>query len=182
MMNKSLLIVFLLIALSLSVNAQSYLGYVTATVNFRSEPNTSCEILGSLKRGNPLFLVSKDKLNGFYHALDIETNKEGYVHGNYVQIDKALPKNEQGIFTPTGRSSEYKPVVKIYNNTSKTLTLKLNDELYSFSSHQRRSLPLSPGSYAYRASAPGVLPDYGTESIQSNHEYEWEFYISTTYR
>lgn len=181
-MNRSFFIVLFLIVFSVSVKSQSYLGYVTTTVNFRSEANTSCQILRSLQRGNALFVISKDKVNGFYHVLDIETNKEGYVHGNYVQLDKALPKNEQGIFTPTGKTSEYKPVVKIYNNTSETLTLKLNDELYTFSPHQRRSLTLSPGSYSYRASAPGVLPDYGTESMQSNYEYEWEFYISTTYR
>ncbi|MFW5871985.1 MAG: SH3 domain-containing protein [bacterium] len=181
-MNKKIFIVFLLVFFSVSVKAQSYLGYVTTTVNFRSEPNTSCRILGSLQRGNALFIISKDKVNGFYHVLDIETNKEGYVHGNYVQIDKELPENEQGIFTPTGKISEYKPVVKIYNNTDKTLTLKLNDEIYTFSPHQRRSLTLSSGSYSFRASAPGVLPNYGTENIENNYEYEWEFYISTTYR
>jgi len=181
-MNKSFLLLLLLVITSISVQAQSYLGYVTTTVNFREQPNTNCQVLGSLQRGNALFVISKEKVNGFYHVLDIETNKEGYVHGNYVQIEKELPKNEQGIFTPTGKTSEYKPVVKIYNNTSKTLTLKLNDEVYTFSPHQSRSLTLSPGSYSYRASAPGVLPDYGSESMQSNYEYEWEFYISTTYR
>jgi hypothetical protein len=91
-----------------------------------------------------------------------------------------LPKNEDGIFTPVGKTSSTKPIIKIHNNTSLTLTLKLNDELYTFSPQQRRTLTLSSGSYSYRASAPGVLPDYGTEIMQSNYEYEWSFYISTS--
>ena len=181
-MKNIFLILFLLSGTILTSFAQSYLGYVTSTVNFRSEPNTNCKILGSLQRGEALFVISTEKINGFYQVLNIATNKEGYVHGNFVQLDKVLPKNDEGIFTPLGKSANYKPSIKIYNNTSLTLTLKLNDLTYSFTPHQRRSLTLSPGTYSYRASAPGVIPDYGTESMQSNYEYEWEFYISTTYR
>lgn len=177
-MKKHIFLSFLLIGVSLISNAQSYLGYVTKTVNFRTQPNTSCSVLNSLPRGTALFVISKEKVNGFYQVLNIETNKEGYVHSNFVQLDKMLPKNEKGIFTPIGKINSTNPLIKIHNNTSKALTLKLNDELYSFSPQQRRELTLSSGSYSYRASAPGVIPDYGTEVMQSNHEYEWSFYIS----
>lgn len=181
-MNKLFLIVIFLTAFVLSATAQSYLGYVTTTVNLRSEPNTNCQILASLQKGSALFVISKEKINEFYHVIDIGTNKEGYVHSNYVQLDKALPKNEQGVFIPKKRTSKYMSVVNIHNNTNETLTLRLNDELYTFSPHEWKSLTLSPGSYSYRASVPGVIPNYGTETIQSNYEYEWIFYISTIFR
>ncbi len=177
-MKRFLLTSILITVFIFTSNAQSYLGYITKTVNFRSEPNTNCIIINSLQRGTTLFIISRDKINGFYQVLNIETNREGYVHSNFVQLDKMLPKNEKGIFTPVGKINSTNPLIKIHNNTSKTLTLKLNDELYSFSPQQRRELTLSSGTYSYRASAPGVIPDYGTEIMQSNHEYEWSFYIS----
>jgi hypothetical protein len=161
-------------------NAQSYLGYVTKQVNFRTESNTNCEIISSLRRGTALFVISKDKINEFYQVLNIESNEEGFVHSSFVQIDKMLPKNEDGIFTPVGKTSSTKPIIKIHNNTSLTLKLKLNDDLYTFSPQERKTLTLTSGSYTYRASAPGVLPDYGTENMQSNYEYEWSFYVSTS--
>ncbi len=178
-MKKYILSLILFWSLVTFSNAQSYLGYVTKQVNFRTESNTSCKIISSLPRGTALFVISKDKINGFYQVLNIETNEEGFVHSNFVQLDKILPKNENGIFTPIGKTSSKKPIIKIHNNTNLTLTLKLNNDLYTFSPQERKTLTLSAGSYSYRASAPGVLPDYGTENMQSNYEYEWSFYVST---
>lgn len=174
-----LLTIFLFTIVTIS-NAQSYLGYVSKQVNFRTEANTNCTVISTLQRGTALFIISKEKINGFYQVLNIETNKEGFVHSNFVQLDRELPKNEDGIFTPVGKTSSSKPVIKIHNNTSLTLTLKLNSDLYTFSPQERKTLTLTSGSYTYRASAPGVLPDYGTENMQSNYEYEWSFYVSTS--
>ena len=179
-MKKYILSLILLLSLVTFSNAQSYLGYVTKQVNFRTEANTNCKIISSLQRGTALFVISKDQINGFYQVLNIETNEEGFVHSSFVQLDKMLPKNEEGIFTPVRQTNSEEPVIKIHNNTSLTLTLKLNDELYTFSPQQRKTLALSSGSYSYRASAPGVLPDYGTEVMQNNYEYEWSFYVSTS--
>lgn len=179
-MNKYILILILFLSLTALSNAQSYLGYVSKQVNFRTEANTNCTVISTLQRGTALFIISKEKINGFYQVLNIETNKEGFVHSNFVQLDRELPKNEDGIFTPVGKTSSSKPVIKIHNNTSLTLTLKLNSDLYTFSPQERKTLTLLSGSYTYRASAPGVLPDYGTENMQSNYEYEWSFYVSTS--
>jgi hypothetical protein len=179
-MKRFILTLFISLIFGFVSYAQSYLGYVNKTVNFRTEANTSCRVISSLQQGTALFVISKDKINGFYQVLDIETNKEGFVHSNFVKLDRMLPENEEGIFTPVGKTSSEKPIIKIYNNTSKTLTLKLNNEIYSFSPQERKTLTLSSGSYSYRASAPSVLPDYGTELMKSSYEYEWSFYISTT--
>lgn len=177
-MKKNILILFLLFTTFSA--AQSYLGYVTTQVNFRTESNTSCEIISSLPRGTALFVVSKERINGFYQVLDIKTNVEGFVHSSFVQLDEILPQNDDGIFTPVGKTNSSKPTIKIFNNTDLNLTLKLNDDYYIFSPQEKKTLTLSSGSYSYRASAPGVLPDYGIENMQSNYEYEWSFYISTS--
>ena len=70
--------------------------------------------------------------------------------------------------------------MKIFNNTSKTLTLKLNTELYHFSPYETKNINLYPGEYDFRASAPGVIPYIGTENLNSNQGYSWQFYITTT--
>ena len=98
-----------------------------------------------------------DRLSWFHLMfLNIETNKEGFVHSSFVHIEKPLPKNEDGIFTPVGKTSSSNPIVQIHNNTTLTLTLTLNSERYTFTPQERKTLNLSSGSYNYRASAPGV--------------------------
>ena len=179
-MKKYILSLILFLILVTFSNAQSYLGYVTKQVNLRTESNTNCGIISSLQAGTALFVFSEETINGFYQVLNIETNEEGFVHSSFVRLDKMLQKNEEGIFTPIGQTSSEKPIIKIHNNTNLMLTLKLNDELYTFSPQERKTLTLYSGSYSYRASAPGVIPDYGTENMQSNYEYEWSFYISTS--
>jgi len=178
-MTKNILLLTLFLSSINLSNAQSYLGYVKKQVNFRTEANTDCKVISSLQRGTALFVISKEKINGFYQVLNIETNQEGFVYSSFVKLDKLLPKNEKGIFTPTGKTDSKKPIIKIHNNTDLTLTLKLDDYSYTFSSQERKTLSLPSGSYSYRASAPGVIPDHGTENMKSNYQYEWSFYVST---
>jgi hypothetical protein len=55
----------------------------------------------------------------------------------------------------------------------------MNDDYYEFAPQEKSTLRLTPGPYKYRASAPGVLPDHGTEKIEKNTLYIWRFYIVT---
>lgn len=159
--------------------SQSYLGWVTKQANFRQGPGTDYGIISSLKPGTQIFIVSLQTENNFYNIIDIETDKEGYLHKSFVKLGEPVEKNESGMFTPSGRSAAYNPEIEIFNNTSLTLTLKLASETYTFSPRQRRTLTLRPGSYDYRASAPGVIPNIGTEYMESNMSYTWQFYIVT---
>lgn len=159
--------------------SQSYLGWITNQVNFRSQPDKSSEVISSLKAGTQIFIISSETENDFYNIIDINTNTEGYVHKSFVKLGDYVPKSNGGLFSPDGSSSSYNPEVSIYNNTSKTLTLKLNSEVYSFSPSERKTITISPGIYDYRASAPGVLPNIGSESLRSNTKYSWKFYIQT---
>jgi hypothetical protein len=53
----------------------------------------------------------------------------------------------------------------------------MNSITYSFSPNETKKISFSPGNYEYRASAPGVIPDIGSESLASNMLYSWKFYI-----
>lgn len=175
-MKKSILL-SITIAVSVTCFSQSYLGWITSKVNFREQPSTNASIIGSLNPGAQIFIVSLSTDNEFYNIIDIQTNTEGYVSKKYVNVGKQLKENEEGIFTPNGQSSSYSPELEIYNNTKLNLTLKLNSQTYTFNPREKRTLEISAGTITYRASAPGVIPDFGTETIESNQNYSWQFYI-----
>lgn len=162
--------------------SQSYLGRVTKQVNFREGAGTDYPVISSLKIGTQIFIVSLETENDFYNIIDIATDKEGYIHKSFVKVGQIIEKNEQGIFTPSGQTEKYNPEIEIYNNTKLTLTLKLNSETYSFVPQEKKTITLSPGSCNYRASAPNVIPNIGTEYMQSNQGYTWQFYIVTNRR
>jgi hypothetical protein len=161
---------------------QSYLGKITKQVNFRYGPSTESEILYSLKKDQDIFIVSLDTENEFYNIIDIKSNTEGYVHKSFVRIGNLVSKSKESVFTPSGKISNFNSEIKIFNDTSKSLTLKLNDEYFYFGPFETKNISLNPGEYDFRASAPGVIPYIGTEKLNSNQGYSWKFYIVISYR
>jgi hypothetical protein len=180
-MKKAILFFFLLFTY-LTGYGQSYLGEVTKQVNFREGAGTDYPIISSLKIRTLVFIVSLETENEFYNIIDIATDKEGYIHKSYVKVRKEIEKNEKGLFIPNGQTENYNSEIEIYNNTQKNLTLKLNSEIYSFTPKQRKTITLQPGTCNYRASAPNVIPKIGTEYMESNKGYTWQFYIVTKKR
>lgn len=161
---------------------QSYLGKTTKQVNFRSEPNTESKILSSLMKDQDVFIVSLVTENDFYNIIDIKTNTEGYVHKSFIRIGNLITKSKENVFQPSGKISNYNPEVEIFNDTNKSLTLKLNNEYFYFRPFETKNINLDPGEYDFRASAPGVIPYIGSEKLISNQGYSWKFYIVTSYR
>ena len=180
-MKKILLLIFF-ISISTTIQSQSYLGIITKQVNFRQGPSSGYNVISSLKPQTQIFIVSLETENDYYNIIDITTDKEGYVHKSFVKVGKVVSKSKESVFTPSGQTSNNNSEVKIFNNTSKTLTLKLNTELYYFSPKETKNINLNPGEYDFRASAPGVIPYIGTEDLNSNQGYSWEFFITTSRR
>jgi uncharacterized protein YgiM (DUF1202 family) len=172
-----LLLVFTNLTASLG---QSYLGWITKEVNFRQGPGPNYGVISSLQPGTQIFIVSLDSKNDFYNIIDIETDKEGFVNKSFVRVGEAVKLNDPGLFTPTGKSSSINPAIEIYNNTSTTLTLKMNSESFTFQPNETRKIIVQPGSCNYRASAPGVIPYIGTDYLSGNTDYSWQFYIVTS--
>lgn len=179
---KPLLCVVALLFIGFSSFAQSYLGTIIKQVNFREGAGIEYDVIGSIKQGSQIFIVSLETENDFYNIIDITTNKEGYVHKSFVKVGKRIKENDKAVFSSSGETTSYKPEVEVFNNTSLTLTLKLNSETYSFSPKQKRTLTIEPGSISYRASASGIIPVFGSQILQSNQGYTWQFYIVTRYK
>ena len=182
MIMKKILLLIFFILISTAIYSQSYLGTITKQVNFREGSSSDDNIISSLKPKTQIFIVSLETENDYYNVIDIATDREGYVHKSYVKVGKLVSKSNESVFTPNGQTSNYNSEVKIFNNTSKTLTLKLNAELYHFSPYETKNINLNPGEYDFRASAPGVIPYIGTENLNSNQGYSWQFYITTSRR
>ena len=175
-MKKKLLLLFFVL-FSNVIYCQSYLGIIIKQVNFREGSNSNDKIISSLKPQTQIFIISLETENNYYNIIDIASDREGYIHKSYVKVGKVVNKSNKSVFSPTGQLSNYESEVKIFNNTRKTLTLKMNTELYYFSPYETKNISLNPGEYDFRASAPGVIPYIGTENLNSNQGYSWQFYI-----
>jgi hypothetical protein len=162
--------------------SQSYLGTIIKQVNLRSDASSYSDIIKSLKPGSQVFISSLETENDYYNIIDIATDKEGFVKKSFVKVGKLISRSSESVFTPDGESSNLNPEVKVFNNTSKTLTLKMNSDLYYFEPHQTKNITLFPGEYDFRASAPGVIPYIGTENLNGNQSYSWQFFIRTRRR
>lgn len=171
------IILLLLIFTSNGIFGQSYLGSIIKQVNFREGPGSDYGIIKSLKPGTQIFITSLEIENDYYNIINIATNEEGYVHKSYVKVGRYVSKSSESFFTPNGETSSYESELKIFNNTRKTLTLKMNTESFYFSPYETKNISINPGEYDFRASAPGVIPYIGTEILKSNQGYSWQFYI-----
>lgn len=171
------IILLLLIFTSNGIFGQSYLGSIIKQVNFREGPGSDYGIIKSLKPGTQIFITSLEIENDYYNIINIATNEEGYVHKSYVKVGRYVSKSSESVFTPNGETSSYESELKIFNNTRKTLTLKMNTESFYFSPYETKNISINPGEYDFRASAPGVIPYIGTEILKSNQGYSWQFYI-----
>ncbi len=136
---------FLVFLMSNGLLSQSYLGTITKQVNFREGPGSDYSIISSLKPGTQIFIASLETDDDFYNVIAIKSNKEGYVHKNYVKVGRIVSRSTESVFTPDGETSTYESEIRIYNNTSRTLTLKMNADLYYFSPQETKNISIVPG-------------------------------------
>lgn len=179
---KKLYSLFLILILCSTAFGQSYLGTITKQVNFREGPGSDYGVLSSLRPQTQVFIISLHTENDYYNIINIDKDVEGYVHKSFVKVGKLISKSTESVFTPVGKTASSNAEVEVYNNTSKTLTLKMNTQLFSFGPQETKNINLYPGEYEFRASAPGVIPYLGTESLDGKQGYSWQFYISTSRR
>lgn len=178
-MKSIILLIILIFASSNLLFSQSYLGWANKQVNIRKGPGKEFPILNVLNQGDQLFIISSEAENDFINVIDIKTNIEGYVNKTFIKLGEEVPLNNKGFFTPNGESTSFNSEIEIFNNTNIELTLRLNSLVYYFKPKEKRNIILDPGDYNYRASAPGVIPSIGVETMQKNTAYTWQFYIVT---
>jgi tetratricopeptide (TPR) repeat protein len=189
-MKNTLFILFLLTTFNASAQdssgienskSTSYIGWITKKVNFRVGPSKDYRIIKSLERGNQIFIISDIPENSYYNIIDIESNMEGYVHKAFVEVGDKIEKSKGEMFTSKGTTNKYDTEIEIYNNTNKTLTLKLNKNRFKFSPQEKRTISMKPGDINYVASASNVIPLTGSKSFDEYSSWTWQFYIKPQY-
>jgi hypothetical protein len=179
---KKILFLFFFILISNEIQCQSYLGTITKQVNFREGSSSENTIISSLKPKTQIFIISLETENDYYNVIDIATDREGYVHKSFVNVGKLIEKGNGSFISASGNSANNNSEAKIFNNTSITMTLKLNETVYKFSPQETKNITMIPGEYNFRASAPGIIPKIGKKDFENNRIYTWQFYIVTRRR
>jgi hypothetical protein len=177
---KKITISLLVLVSSLSiVLGQSYLAVTTQKANLRDMPEKGSEVLDLLKANAQIFVYSSETTGGYYNVIDIETDQEGWVHSSLVKLVEEIQKSDVSPFSPEGRTSGTECLIEVTNNTSLSMTLKMNATYYYFDPRETKTLTFSPGAYTYVASAPSVIPYFGDDTLQSGYKYSWIFYVET---
>jgi hypothetical protein len=156
-------------------------GIVTsARANLREGPGTDYAAFLGIPKGDMVALLGGGDDSGWYETIHVKSNTEGFIHGSTISVyltqNPKPPMTIQGYYA--GGSGN--PAVDVNNDTSKVMTLKMNEIRYVFSPGETRTLTLAPGRYLFHASAPNVIPDFGDQDFQTGHKYKWRFYIVTT--
>jgi hypothetical protein len=112
--------------------AQSYVGVVTEASNLVSGPGIDTLVITVLAKGMILFVDSATEENNFYNVIDITSGTEGWIAKSLIKLMGELPENPKGkMFTPSGKTLNVLSEVLIRNDTSKVLSLVLNEEKYT---------------------------------------------------
>jgi uncharacterized protein YgiM (DUF1202 family) len=181
-MKKIIFLFIFLLCLTVKLNAQAFLAVTTQKVQLREGPGKNYSLLMTIPKNSTIFVYSEETINGYYHIIDIDTDTEGYIPEGYTKYSQKVSKTTEKIFSQSGSITSENPEVTIYNKTSKKLTLKLNSTSFVFTPQERSKITITPGVYNFIASAPGVIPLYGSEYFNGNSSYEWKFWIETRRR
>lgn len=177
---KKVFLLLLVLVTTVIAQAQTWIGYTTTTVNLREGPSTDYNIVKKLPEGSVVYIDTDEEKNGFYLAVDIENDIEGYVSKKFIKHYKDVAKSEGSSIQSDGQTDSYEPTIKISNNTSTNLTLRVNSITYRFKPFESREITINPGKFSYRASSPGVLPSSGYHTAESYSSYTWDFSIVTS--
>ena len=158
---------------------QSYLGTVIKSANLRAGAGGDYEVLSTLKKGETVFVFPSEPELDFYNVIRVKTGTEGWVSKKLVKLGKEVEKSKGSAFSPLGEIESSNSEAEVFNNTSLTLSLRLNGTTHTFSPGEKRKLELTEGKYDYYAFAAGVLPASGEHFFESGMGYTWQFYIST---
>lgn len=163
-----------------------YLCKVTTAVNLREGPSTQYNKILKMLRGSSFVVILDDDAEvnkgDFVYGLYIDENIYGYVCETYLDVVKELETDKNGVLSRTGESYGYDPEIEIKNNTSRKITVRVNNTNIPFNPYENLTITCEPGPVSIFASSPGVIPYSATDYVSENSSYSWTFYIKTSYR
>lgn len=155
---------------------------ISRSASFRASPGNSARVIATLENGTRLVLVDRTPVGDWYNAIEIASGKEGWIHRSVIRIAYTKKKNDEPVFHAERVPGNGPPSVIVQNDSKENLTLKVGSMTYQVPSQTSRTFTMTAGTYRYYASAPGVLPALGEQTFERSYEYEWRFWIETTFR
>jgi hypothetical protein len=157
------------------IQAQLRIGTASNKVNFRIGPGTNYKILQTIDTSNLLVVLPREPKNGFLEVFDVETSSRGYVHESLIRITDTLNFGKQHFFEKSGENATGDIQIELINGTALPLFVWINKISYDISPHEKKVLVLEDEKVIYFASAPGVFPVFGKETLQKGSTYTWKF-------
>jgi hypothetical protein len=155
---------------------------VVPTATVRSKPATTSAAIATVPRGSALALVNRTKNGPFYNVIHIQSGKEGWVSATDVRAFLTKNKKQQSLFQASRTRGNQNPEVVIANKTVKEMNLKIGETRFVIPANTKKAVVLPAGSHAYYASAPGVMPAFGSRAFEKGYSYTWSFSIHTVRR
>lgn len=181
-MKKLIVITYSLLLAVTNSFAQYYIGHTTTNVNLRECPSTECGILYQIPQHGNIFIFENQYENGFYKAIYIDEDIEGYISAKYVMKDREVTVNDGGTLQKVGQSNDEWPTISIENDCNVRTTLRLNSKTYYLKPHEQREIISDPGQVLIIASSPGIIPYVGADVLENNSEYWWKFFVVSSKR
>lgn len=159
-----------------------YIAYTTNLSNLRKKADSQSTKTAIVPKNSVICVDINSLKNGYYHTIYVDKDIDGWIFKNNVRLGKKIQETKGEIFQPVGKSLTYKPSIEIYNNSKYTMTLRIGHNSFKFTPRQKQTVELNPGAVSIIASAPGVIPYIGEDTLKNNMEYWWEFFIKTVRR
>lgn len=147
----------------------------------RNEPDIKSPVILKATKENVLVLINREPTNGWYNVIDVESGQEGWISEKYVDIKYMINRKKANLFAPERIESLSTPEVAIKNDSYKNIRLKIGSDVYNIPAHSEINITLPVGTFEYYASAPLVIPSFGTQTFEAGYRYSWRFWIETKF-
>ena len=143
------------------------------------DPSIDAARISTLHPGELMVLVSRDLWDGWFRVIHFDTGRQGWVRANRMFAPVYTQhKNRGKILNGVSLGTSDPPVIEVQNDSDINLYLHLDKlaEVY-VSPHTTKTVTIQAGIFAFNASGPKVLPDFGSMAFLPGTKYPWRFFV-----
>lgn len=174
-LSKIILFLLILCASLTTVDAQSaYYGKIKKYSNLYRLSSNHSAILAWLPENTVVFVTSDVVVNGFVPIIYIESGVEGYVYRNVIDFTDRVTETPNVAIAKTVLQRTDSVIITVKNNTTRTLTLKIDNINHTIVSGDENRIVLALGMHRYILFGPKFLPLVGAETFDREQKFTWK--------
>lgn len=153
-------------------------GIVNSPTALFVQPDGSTAKIGSLRKGDLMVLVSREKTGDWLNVVQFSTGRQGWVKANRLITHYTRHPIPNLDLRSEFLNTTDPPSLQITNDSEKGLYLHLGTlpEIY-VKPHVTQAVTVPPGFFHYNAAAADVLPKFGSSYFVNGTKYTWSFFI-----